>query len=75
MNRRFDVMETLGLNRRIRNGSASRKSGPKSNGKAPQPKREKTRLARLEQLEERALLPCPRRSLRPTTLSPPRSPS
>ncbi|MBQ7112207.1 MAG: hypothetical protein IJO06_13485, partial [Thermoguttaceae bacterium] len=56
MNRRFDVMETLGLNRRTRDGGASRKSGPKSNGKASRPKREKTRLARLEQLEERALL-------------------
>ena len=56
MNRRFDVMETLSLNRRTRNGGASRKSGPKSNGKSPAPKREKLRLARLEQLEERALL-------------------
>ncbi len=56
MNRRFDVMETLGLNRRTRDGGASRKSGPKSNGKAPRPKREKSRLARLEQLKERALL-------------------
>ncbi|MBR4102581.1 MAG: hypothetical protein IKK39_00785, partial [Thermoguttaceae bacterium] len=56
MNRRFDVMETLGLNRRTRNGGASRKSGPKSSGKASRPQRKKPRLARLEQLEERALL-------------------
>ena len=56
MNRRFDVMETLGLNRRTRNGGASRTSGPKLRDKISRPKREKPRVARLEQLEERALL-------------------
>lgn len=56
MNRRFNVAETLGLNRRNSNGGASRTTGPKSNGGASRSKRERTRSARIEQLEERALL-------------------
>ncbi|MBQ6827415.1 MAG: hypothetical protein IJO46_05315, partial [Thermoguttaceae bacterium] len=56
MNRRLDLREALGLNRRTRNADASRKREPKSNGKSPRPKRDEARLARFEQLEERALL-------------------
>ena len=56
MNRRLDLREALGLNRRTRNADASRKREPTSNGKSPRPKRDEARLARFEQLEERALL-------------------